>query len=127
MAPPSLRFAAFLNNSNVGNIANAQKTPFTLAGLEPGSDEDMFTKVRNHLSDNWPTAPSASPSMLAPTIWRCICRAAFCRAILSRSSLPQRARAASSSAIPHHPAGRAGSHDKMGQELVHTGGDRIAF
>jgi tripartite-type tricarboxylate transporter receptor subunit TctC len=32
-------------------MADAQKFPFTLAGLGPGSDEDMFTKVLNSLFD----------------------------------------------------------------------------
>ena len=44
-----LTVCGILNNPNVRTLADAQKTPFTLAGLGPGSDEDMFTKVLNQL------------------------------------------------------------------------------
>ncbi len=44
-----LTVCGILNNPNVRTITDAQKVPFTLAGLGPGSDEDMFTKVLNQL------------------------------------------------------------------------------
>ena len=44
-----LTVCGVMNNANVRTMADAQKTPFTLAGLGPGSDEDMFTKVLNSL------------------------------------------------------------------------------
>ena len=44
-----LTVCGILNNPNVRTLEDAQKTPFTLAGLGPGSDEDMFTKVLNQL------------------------------------------------------------------------------
>jgi tripartite-type tricarboxylate transporter receptor subunit TctC len=40
-----------MNNPAVRTFADAQKTPFTLAGMGPGSDEDMFTKVLDSLFD----------------------------------------------------------------------------
>ena len=44
-----LTVCGVMNNPNVTTMAEAQKNPFTLAGLGPGSDEDMFTKVLNSL------------------------------------------------------------------------------
>jgi tripartite-type tricarboxylate transporter receptor subunit TctC len=44
-----LTVCGVMNNPNVLTMADAQKFPFTLAGLGPGSDEDMFTKVLNSL------------------------------------------------------------------------------
>ncbi|MDO9442258.1 MAG: tripartite tricarboxylate transporter substrate-binding protein [Beijerinckiaceae bacterium] len=46
-----LSTCALLHNPQVATLADAQKHPFTLAGLGPGSDEDMFTKVLNNLFD----------------------------------------------------------------------------
>ena len=49
-----LTVCAQLNNPKVKTIADAQKYPFTMATLGPGSDEHMFTKVLNdlfHLKD----------------------------------------------------------------------------
>jgi tripartite-type tricarboxylate transporter receptor subunit TctC len=40
---------AQLNNPQVKTLADAQKYPFTMASLGPGSDEDMFTKILNNL------------------------------------------------------------------------------
>ena len=37
------------NNPLVKTLADAQKYPFTMASLGPGSDEDMFTKILNKL------------------------------------------------------------------------------
>ena len=42
---------AQLNNPEIKTIADAQKYPFTMATLGPGSDEDMFTRVLNNLFD----------------------------------------------------------------------------
>jgi tripartite-type tricarboxylate transporter receptor subunit TctC len=44
-----LTVCGIMNNPNVRTMAEAQAVPFTLAGLGPGSDEDMFTKVMNAL------------------------------------------------------------------------------
>ncbi len=44
-----LTVCGILNNPHVRTMADAQRVPFTLAGLGPGSDEDMFTKVLNQL------------------------------------------------------------------------------
>jgi tripartite-type tricarboxylate transporter receptor subunit TctC len=44
-----LTICAQLNNPQIKSMADAQKYPFTMASLGPGSDEDMFTKVLNHL------------------------------------------------------------------------------
>jgi tripartite-type tricarboxylate transporter receptor subunit TctC len=44
-----LTVCGVLNNDDVRTMSDAQKTPFTLAGLGPGSDEEMFTKVINRL------------------------------------------------------------------------------
>jgi tripartite-type tricarboxylate transporter receptor subunit TctC len=44
-----LTVCGIMNNPNVRTMQDAQKIPFTLAGLGPGSDEDMFTKVLNAL------------------------------------------------------------------------------
>lgn len=44
-----LTVCGILNNPGVRTLEDAQKTPFTLAGLGPGSDEDMFTKVLSQL------------------------------------------------------------------------------
>ncbi|MDB5643903.1 MAG: family tricarboxylate transporter, receptor protein [Hyphomicrobiales bacterium] len=44
-----LTVCGVMNNPNVRTMADAQAIPFTLAGLGPGSDEDMFTKVLNAL------------------------------------------------------------------------------
>lgn len=44
-----LTVCGVMNNPSVKTFADAQRTPFTLAGLGPGSDEDMFTKVLNSL------------------------------------------------------------------------------
>ncbi len=44
-----LTVCGVMNNPQVRNMADAQKHAFTLAGLGPGSDEDMFTKVLNNL------------------------------------------------------------------------------
>ena len=44
-----LTVCGIMNNPNVRTMADAQSIPFTLAGLGPGSDEDMFTKVMNAL------------------------------------------------------------------------------
>jgi tripartite-type tricarboxylate transporter receptor subunit TctC len=44
-----LTVCGIMNNANVRTMQDAQKIPFTLAGLGPGSDEDMFTKVLNSL------------------------------------------------------------------------------
>jgi tripartite-type tricarboxylate transporter receptor subunit TctC len=46
-----LTICGLLGNPQVNTIADAQKVPFTLAGLGPGSDEDMFTKVLDNLFD----------------------------------------------------------------------------
>ncbi|MDB5508111.1 MAG: family tricarboxylate transporter, receptor protein [Hyphomicrobiales bacterium] len=46
-----LSTCALLHNPQVKTFADAQKHPFTLAGLGPGSDEDMFTKILNNLFD----------------------------------------------------------------------------
>jgi tripartite-type tricarboxylate transporter receptor subunit TctC len=46
-----LTICGLLGNPQVNTIADAQKVPFTLAGLGPGSDEDMFTKVLDSLFD----------------------------------------------------------------------------
>jgi tripartite-type tricarboxylate transporter receptor subunit TctC len=42
---------ALLNNSSVETLADAQKYPFTMASLGPGSDEDMFERVLSSLFD----------------------------------------------------------------------------
>jgi tripartite-type tricarboxylate transporter receptor subunit TctC len=44
-----LTVCGVMNNPNVRTMSDAQNIPFTLAGLGPGSDEDMFTKVLNAL------------------------------------------------------------------------------
>ena len=44
-----LTVCGILNNPNVRTMSDAQKTSFTLTGLGPGSDDDMFTKVLNSL------------------------------------------------------------------------------
>jgi hypothetical protein len=44
-----LTVCGIMNNPAVRTMADAQAVPFTLAGLGPGSDEDMFTKVMNAL------------------------------------------------------------------------------
>jgi tripartite-type tricarboxylate transporter receptor subunit TctC len=44
-----LTVCGVMNNPNVRTMQDAQRFPFTLAGLGPGSDEDMFTKVLNAL------------------------------------------------------------------------------
>lgn len=44
-----LTVCSILNNANVRTMSDAQRTSFTLAGLGPGSDDDMFTKVLNRL------------------------------------------------------------------------------
>lgn len=44
-----LTVCALLSNPEVRTISDAQTHSFTLAGLGPGSDEDMFTKVLNEL------------------------------------------------------------------------------
>ena len=44
-----LTVCGIMNNPSVRTMADAQNIPFTLAGLGPGSDEDMFTKVLNAL------------------------------------------------------------------------------
>jgi tripartite-type tricarboxylate transporter receptor subunit TctC len=46
-----LTVCGVMNNPAVRTFADAQKTPFTLAGMGPGSDEDMFTKVLDSLFD----------------------------------------------------------------------------
>jgi tripartite-type tricarboxylate transporter receptor subunit TctC len=46
-----LTICAVLGNPKIQTMADARKTPFTMAGLGPGSDEDLFTKVLNHLFD----------------------------------------------------------------------------
>jgi tripartite-type tricarboxylate transporter receptor subunit TctC len=44
-----LTVCGVMNNPSVKTMSDAQKVSFTLAGLGPGSDEDMFTKVLNSL------------------------------------------------------------------------------
>ena len=44
-----LSMCAVLGNPAIHDFGDAQKQEFTLAGLGPGSDEDMFTKVLNNL------------------------------------------------------------------------------
>jgi tripartite-type tricarboxylate transporter receptor subunit TctC len=44
-----LSVCAQLGNPNINSIADAQKYPFTIASMGPGSDEEMFTKVLNRL------------------------------------------------------------------------------
>jgi tripartite-type tricarboxylate transporter receptor subunit TctC len=44
-----LTTCALLGNPQVATMEDATKHPFTLAGLGPGSDEDMFTKLLTNL------------------------------------------------------------------------------
>lgn len=46
-----LTVCALLGNPQINTFADAQKYPFTLAGLGPGSDDDMFTKVLDNMFD----------------------------------------------------------------------------
>lgn len=46
-----LTVCGIMNNPSVQTMSDARRIPFTLAGLGPGSDEDMFTKVLNALFD----------------------------------------------------------------------------
>src|SRR5579871_4609090 len=47
-----LTVCALLNNPDVKTMADASQHAFTLAGLGPGSDEDMFSKVVGRMF-NW--------------------------------------------------------------------------
>ena len=46
-----LTICAQLGNPQIKTLADAEKYPFTMASLGPGSDEDMFTRVLNRLFD----------------------------------------------------------------------------
>ena len=64
-----LTVCGVMNNPQVKTMADAQKNAFTLAGLGPGSDEDMFTKVLNNLFQTKAKLvngyPAGSEAMLA--------------------------------------------------------------